>query len=77
MYVYSSSKTALNMVGKALSNEFSPEGFKVTVVHPGWFQTDMGEPNAETPVIEAAAGIIEVLDTTEVSGQFKNFDPPY
>lgn len=75
-YVYSTSKAALNMLGKTLANDLGPDGFIVTMVHPGWVQTDMGGPNAETTVQESAGGIVQVIDdlTPERNGSFFNFD---
>ena len=75
-YQYSSSKTALNMVGKTLHNDLRGEGFAIAMVHPGWVQTDMGGANAETPVVESAQGIrdLAIRLTPTDSGQFFNYD---
>ena len=73
-YIYSSSKAALNMVGKTLHNELDPAGYHVVMVHPGWVQTDMGGKNAETTVVDSAAGILAIAERFDIAGQFMNFD---
>ena len=73
-YIYSSSKAALNMVGKSLSNEIARQGFVVTMIHPGWVKTDMGGENADISADVSAAGIIDVIDTNKKSGTFLNYD---
>lgn len=47
-YAYSVSKAGLNMLTRAMSAEFSPEGIAVTAISPGWVRTDMG--GAEAPL---------------------------
>ena len=79
-YMYSSSKTALNMVGKSLANDLIPEEkFTVVLLHPGWVKTDMGGPNAETTLDESVAGLATVLAklTPADTGSFINFDGSY
>ena len=73
-YIYSSSKTALNMVGKTLHNDLHSDGYQVVMVHPGWVQTDMGGRNADTAVSDSAAGILSVIAREDIAGQFFNYD---
>lgn len=75
-YAYSTSKAAANMLGKTLANDLGPDGFSVAMIHPGWVQTDMGGPNAETTVQDSASGIINVVAQLDSSknGTFFNFD---
>ena len=42
MYIYRSSKTALNQVVKSLSIDLKPLGISVISLHPGWVRTEMG-----------------------------------
>lgn len=84
---YSISKAALNMLackwGAALKND----GIIVALVHPGWVQTNMGDPCkewAETyapnipqiTVAQSSAGIVEVAKsiTTEAAVPFYQYD---
>lgn len=60
-YGYRESKAALNMFTKTLAAELGPKGFTCIVMHPGWVQTDMGGPNAPTPVEQSVSGIRKVI----------------
>lgn len=75
-YIYRSSKAALNSVVKSLSNDLTSQGFTVLALHPGWVQTEMGGPNALIDTQTSAAGLIQVIESsnTEVSGHFFNYD---
>jgi NAD(P)-dependent dehydrogenase (short-subunit alcohol dehydrogenase family) len=76
MYIYRTSKTALNQVIKSLSIDFKEENFIVVALHPGWVQTDMGGPNALIDTKTSVKGLIEVIDnlTPKNSGKFYNYD---
>ena len=76
MYVYRSSKTALNQVVKSLSIDLKPLGISVISLHPGWVRTDMGGPNALISVDESINGMMSVISNTNIknSGQFLNYD---
>ena len=76
MYIYRSSKTALNQVVKSLSIDLKPLGISVISLHPGWVRTEMGGPNALISVEESVNGMIEVISNTSIinSGQFINYD---
>lgn len=75
-YAYRSSKAAANKVMQVLSLDLRNEGIIVCPMHPGWVRTDMGGPNADLPVKESAAGLINVISglTTADSGRFLQWD---
>ncbi len=75
-YVYRSSKAALNSVMKSLAIELSPISIPVTVLHPGWVQTDMGGENAAISVKESVSGLRRVISDLGMhnSGKFFNYD---
>ncbi len=76
MYIYRSSKTALNQVVKSLSVDLKPIGITVISLHPGWVKTDMGGPNAPVSIDESIKGMMKVIDTTDIgnTGTFLNYD---
>ena len=76
MYIYRSSKTALNQVVKSLSIDLKPLGISVISLHPGWVRTDMGGPNALISVDESIDGMMSVIANTDMknSGHFLNYD---
>jgi len=76
MYVYRSSKTALNQIAKSLSIDLKPLGVSVISLHPGWVRTEMGGPNALISVEESVNGMFRVISSTDISnsGQFLNYD---
>ena len=76
MYIYRTSKTALNQVIKSLSIDFKDENFIAVALHPGWVQTDMGGPNALIDTKTSVKGMAEVIDNLapKNSGRFYNYD---
>ena len=76
MYIYRSSKTALNQVVKSLSVDLKPMGITVISLHPGWVKTDMGGPNAPVSIAESIKGMMKVIETTDIrnTGTFLNYD---
>jgi len=62
LYVYRSSKAALNAVVKSLAVDLGPRGITAVALHPGWVKTDMGGPNADLEPTTSIAGMIKVLD---------------
>jgi NAD(P)-dependent dehydrogenase (short-subunit alcohol dehydrogenase family) len=51
---YRVSKTALNAVTRILADELAGSGILVNAADVGWVRTDMGGPNARSPVEEGA-----------------------
>ena len=76
MYIYRSSKTALNQVIKSLSIDFKDENFIAAALHPGWVQTEMGGPNALIDTKTSVKGMAKVIDSLVLknSGRFYNYD---
>ena len=76
MYIYRSSKTALNQVVKSLSVDLKSMGITVISLHPGWVKTDMGGPNALVSIDESIKGMMKVIDTTDIrnTGTFLNYN---
>jgi NAD(P)-dependent dehydrogenase (short-subunit alcohol dehydrogenase family) len=73
-YSYRASKAALNMINKSLA--IDTPWLTTIVVHPGWVQTEMGGPQAPTPVEESAKGIWHVINNLQHkdSGAFFDFE---
>ena len=76
MYIYRTSKTALNQVIKSLSIDLKEENLIAVALHPGWVQTDMGGPNALIDTKTSVKGMAEVIDNLapKNSGKFYNYD---
>ena len=76
MYVYRSSKAALNMVVSCLAIDLHERGITSVVLHPGWVRTDMGGPQAPLAPQESAAGLYRVLSmlTSGDNGKFLAYD---
>ncbi|XP_070537957.1 C-signal-like [Ptychodera flava] len=62
-YSYRCSKIALHMVSKNLSIELEADKVMVVNLHPGWVQTDMGGPNANTSTEDCVNGLMNVMAT--------------
>ena len=73
-YAYSSSKSALNMMTKNLSNDLKKEDVIVISIHPGWVKTDMGGENAPLVVTDSTLGMIKVIDSLTIEDSGKFFD---
>lgn len=63
-YIYSTTKAAVNKVGQILALDWKKDPITVTIVHPGWVQTDMGGPSADITAQESASGLRNVIATT-------------
>lgn len=76
LYVYRSSKTAVNQVVKCLSIDLADRGISVISLHPGWVQTEMGGPNAEITTDQSVSGLKSILQSADLhqSGQFIEYD---
>ncbi len=70
--IYSTTKAALGKVGQILAIDWKDEPITVTILHPGWVQTDMGGPSGEITAEESASGIRSVIAgaTKADSGKF-------
>lgn len=73
-YSYASSKAALNMITKILSNDLRDKGITALVIHPGWILTDMGGPNAPQQKEEPISMIIDLIEKTDISDSGKFLD---
>lgn len=70
-YAYCMSKSALNMGSKLLSNYLQPEGIRVLVLHPGWFNSS-GKGPAPISAEQASAQVLETILKPRAAG-----DPIY
>lgn len=59
-FAYCMSKAALNMGSKLLQNQLEPEGMKVLVLHPGWFNSS-GEGPAPISAEQAAVKVLATI----------------
>ena len=66
-YWYGASKAALNMLHRSLAFDADCRGVVVLLLSPGWAQTDMGGPNATTPVTEVVTGLRRVVEAADSS----------
>ena len=73
-YAYRCSKAALNMGARKLA--YDDPTLTVLLLHPGWIRTDMGGPEAEMDVREAARGLAARIAAAgpEDSGSFHAWD---
>ena len=73
-YAYRCSKAALNMGARKLA--YDDPALTVLMLHPGWIRTDMGGPEAELDVREAARGLAARIAAAgpEDSGSFRAWD---
>jgi NAD(P)-dependent dehydrogenase (short-subunit alcohol dehydrogenase family) len=74
-YGYSSSKAALNMVTKMLSNELTDQKIIVASFHPGWVKTTMlytDKAPLEPP--ESISGMIKTIESLKMKSTGKFLD---
>ncbi|MGB8842566.1 MAG: SDR family oxidoreductase [Aliidongia sp.] len=76
LYVYRSSKAALNAAWKSLAIDWQAAGMICVVLHPGWVATDMGGPSADLQPPKSVAGMRKVIDglTPASNGHFFSYD---
>lgn len=74
--IYRSSKAALNMVMKGLSNTLRSDGVTVVLFHPGVVQTGMGGTGAPLKTPDSVGSLRKVIGRLTVadSGKFYNYD---
>ena len=74
--VYRSSKAALNMVMKGLSNALRSDGVTVVLFHPGVVQTDMGGKGAPLTAPDSIGSMRKVISrlTAADTGKFFDYD---
>lgn len=76
-YSYAVSKSALNMLNRALAGDLQAEGIITVVANPGWVQTSMGGNRAMFTPEQAVTQLIDnVLKriTLADTGKFFNYD---
>ncbi len=75
-YAYRASKAAALNLGRNLAVDLEPLEIAVGIYHPGWVRTDMGGPDGEIGVDEAADGLVAEFDRLDLSstGCFRTWD---
>ncbi len=75
-YIYRASKAAALNLGLNLASDLKALGVAVGVYHPGWVKTDMGGPDGEITVEQAADGLISRFDELALrnTGCFQTWD---
>lgn len=63
IYGYRASKTALNMLTKALSVDLGHEGLLFVALHPGWVQTDMGTSAGMMTTEQSVRDMLQLMAT--------------
>ncbi|MEP3226911.1 MAG: SDR family oxidoreductase [Parasphingorhabdus sp.] len=75
MMYYRSSKAAVNQAWKSLANQWKDEQLTLTMMHPGWVQTDMGGPHADLTPQQSASGMRAIIDSLDhaQTGSFHDY----
>ena len=76
VYIYRSSKAALNAAARSLALDLAPRGITVIVFHPGWVKTDMGGAGALIDAETSVSGMRAVIAGAgpKATGRFFNYD---
>ena len=61
IFDYRLSKAALNMASRMLHNYLKNDGFTVLALHPGWFSSDRGGPDAPITPDQSAALLLPLM----------------
>jgi len=75
-YGYRASKAGLNAVGRSLAIDLYRQGIAVTMIHPGWVNTQGGAPQAPLSADDSVAamrGTVARMGNHE-TGNFVNYD---
>jgi NAD(P)-dependent dehydrogenase (short-subunit alcohol dehydrogenase family) len=75
-YSYAVSKSALNMMNRALAYDIQPKNIISVVINPGWTQTIMGGSKAQFTVEESVENMYKVVNGLKLSdtGNFFNYN---
>jgi NAD(P)-dependent dehydrogenase (short-subunit alcohol dehydrogenase family) len=76
VYMYRTSKTALNMLTRCLSFDLKGRGISVVGIGPGWVRTALGGPKAKFSTEESIANCLPLIDNLgpDHSGKLYLFD---
>jgi NAD(P)-dependent dehydrogenase (short-subunit alcohol dehydrogenase family) len=76
IYLYRTSKAALNMLARSLACDLHPQGITVLTLNPGWVRTDMGGKEALFEAPDAVRKLVAIIDSASIesSGRFVSFD---
>ena len=76
LYLYRSSKTALNMVSRCLAWELRSRGVAVVMLGPGWVRTALGGDRAKFSVEESVTNCVPMINSWSIedTGKFYLYD---
>jgi len=76
LYIYRSSKAALNMLTKGLGLDLAARSVAVVAIGPGWVRTGLGGPNAKFSVEESMANVCPMIEkfTMKDTGKLYLYD---
>jgi NAD(P)-dependent dehydrogenase (short-subunit alcohol dehydrogenase family) len=76
LYLYRSSKTALNMISRCMAWELQPRGVGVVMLGPGWVRTALGSDKAKFSVDESVINCTPIIRswTLADTGKFYLYD---
>ena len=63
---YAMSKAALNMISLRLASKLKARCITVAAISPGWVKTDMGGPDAPTPIDEAVEQVTRTIEELQL-----------
>tara|TARA_Y100000590_G_C15556686_1_gene953093 strand:+ start:257 stop:973 length:717 start_codon:yes stop_codon:yes gene_type:complete len=76
LYLYRSSKTALNMISRCMAWELRPRGISVVMLGPGWVRTNLGGPKAKFSIEESIENCVPMINSWSIkdSGKLLLYD---